>query len=474
MEYKWTALTVTAVGTLMSGIDGRIAIVGLPTIALQLRAGADELVWITQVYSLTLTVIMLSVGRLSDVFGRIRLYNIGFIIFTIGSALCALAPGPYQLIAARSVQGIGGGILLTNSSVIVTDASPKNELGTMLGLNQSAFRAGNVSGLTLAGVILSFMDWRGLFYVNIPIGVFGTVWAYRRLRETAKGDVQRKMDWEGMLIFSGGLGSILLAITFLSYGIAGSLEGEGLLLLGAGALGAFVVVESMKSSPMLDLRLFRIREFAAGNLAQILNSLGWGGSILLMSLYLQIGLNYSPLEAGLGILPLDATYMVFTFVGGRLSDKYGSRVLTTVGLLVNSLSLFMFYSFGADTRYLNVALVLVAIGIGNGLFTSPNLRAIMSSVPVYRRGSASAFRNTMFSTGSTVSFGLVVLFITLGIPYASFSALLQGTLLGPVASVARSEFLSGFRIAGFLFGAMVGVGAIPSALRGGRNEPLQA
>jgi EmrB/QacA subfamily drug resistance transporter len=470
LQYKWTALTVTMVGTLMSGIDGRILSIGLPTIALQLHAGADELAWMTQAYSFTLTLVMLFVGRISDVFGRVRLYNWGFVIFTVGSALCALSMGPYQLIASRMVQGVGGGILLTNSSTIVTDASPTSELGTMLGLNQASFRAGNVSGLVLAGVILSIVDWRGLFFVNIPIGIYGTIWAHSRLRETAKGDVARGIDWIGVLLFSTGLASLLLGVTFLSYGLSGYLEGGALLFAGLGLLMAFVVVERKKSSPLLDLALFKIREFGAGNIAQILNSLGWTGSILLMSFYLQIGLGYTPLQAGLGILPLDGTYMIFTFVGGKLSDRYGSRILTTVGLLVNSVGLLTISTLGAETPYPEVAAVLAAIGVGNGLFTSPNLRAIMGSVPVHRRGSASAFRNTMFSVGSTVSFGLVVLFITFGIPYGTFSALLQGALAPSAIPLGRSEFLNGFRIATLLFGAIIAVGIIPSALRGGRQE----
>jgi MFS family permease len=178
MEYKWTTLTVTALGALMAGLDGRIVVIGLPSIARQLHAGAEEVVWITESYLLASTICLLFIGRISDIFGRVKVYNIGFVIFTVGSALSAISLNSYQLIGFRIIQGFGAAILVSNSSAIITDASPKNELGTMLGINQTSLRVGNVAGLTLSGLVLSIVDWRGLFYVNIPIGIIGTIWAH--------------------------------------------------------------------------------------------------------------------------------------------------------------------------------------------------------------------------------------------------------------------------------------------------------
>lgn len=202
MQYKWTALTVTTVGTLMAGLDSRILVIGLPTIAKQLHASAEETVWFSQSFLLSSTVALLLIGRFSDLYGKVRIYNIGFIIFTFGSALSSISFDPQELIAFRAVQGIGAAILLANSTAIVTDSSPAKELGMMIGINQTALRSGAMAGLTLSGVILSITDWRGLFYVNIPIGIFGTVWAYLRLREISKNPEARKIDWIGFLLFS--------------------------------------------------------------------------------------------------------------------------------------------------------------------------------------------------------------------------------------------------------------------------------
>ncbi|MHB8566120.1 MAG: MFS transporter [Nitrososphaerales archaeon] len=466
MQYKWTALTVTFVGTLMAGLDTRILIIGLPTIAKELHAGPEEVIWVTQAYVLSSTACLLLIGRITDLFGRVKVYNIGFVIFTVGSALAALSTSASELIAFRALQGIGAGILVTNSSAIITDASPRGELGTMLGINQTAFRIGTVFGLTLSGLILSLVDWQGLFYVNIPIGIFGTVWAYMKLREISVRDLSRKMDWVGFALFSTGLTLVLLAVTFLSYGIAGYLEGYTFLSVGFALIVLFVKQESRIPFPMLDLSLFKIRQFAMGNTAQLLNSLSWTGAVLLSALYLQVGLGYTPLQGGLGLLPLDVTYLVFSFASGKLADRYGSRGLATFGLVITTVCFFAMSAFGVSTPYIEIALLFVFMGVGNGLFLAPNLVSIMSSVPSNRIGIASGFRQTVFQTGYATSYGLVILFITFGIPYASFSLLLQG-IGSPVAlSAARLEFIDGYRITAIILALIEAVAIIPSLMRG--------
>ena len=466
MNYKWTALTVTVVGTLMAGIDSRIVIIGLPTIASQLHAGAEAVIWITQVYVLACTVGLLLVGRISDIFGRIKMYNIAFMIFTAGSALSAFAANAPQLIAFRAIQGVGAGILVTNASTIVTDASTKKELGTMLGINQTAFRVGQVAGLTLSGLILTVVNWRGLFWVNIPIGIFGTIWGYKRLREIAAKDPIKKIDWTGFVLFLVGFTLILLAVTFLSYGLSGTVEGFSFLIVGIALLALFIKSETRISFPLLDLQLFKIKQFAMANISQALNAVTWGGLALLLSFYLQIGQGYTPLQAGIAILPLDVTYVVSSLIGGKLSDKHGIRMLTTVGLSMNAACFFVMATFGQATLYVEVALVLAFLGIGNGLFTPPNLRAIMGSVPPTRIGIASAFRNTMFYMGLAVSYGLVILFITFGIPYNAFSTLLQNTGVHVSSSVATLEFFNGYRIASLIMAIIGVIAIIPAAMRG--------
>jgi EmrB/QacA subfamily drug resistance transporter len=458
----------------MAGIDTRIVIIGLPTIARELGANLETVIWVTQAYILASTIGLLLIGRVTDVVGRVKIYNWGFVIFTIGSALSAFSFSAEQLIASRVVQGVGSAMLITNSAAILTDASPKNELGTMLGINQIAFRVGSVLGLTLSGVILAVTDWRALFYINIPIGIFGTLWAHLRLREVGTKDVSHKMDWEGFALFTAGLTLVLLSITFLSYGISDDVYGVALIAAGTASLLVFVRVETQKTSPLLDLRLFKIREFAAGNLAQLMNALAWSGAILLTSFYLQVVLKDSPLVAGLSILPLDATFVVAGPLSGRLSDKYGPRLLSTIGLAVSSAGFFILSTISSSTTYPVLALVFAFLGIGNGMFVSPNIAAIMGSVPPNRRGIASAFRTTTFNIGLTASAGIAVLLVSLVVPYSILTGLITGVTTNLSAN-AGAQFLSGFKIAVLVLAVLNSIGIIPSALRGTKKsiEPVE-
>jgi EmrB/QacA subfamily drug resistance transporter len=473
MQYKWTVVTVTTVGTLMAGINSRIVIIGLPTISLELHASAVEAVWVTQAYVLASAIFLLLVGRVTDLFGRVKLYNYGFVIFTIGSVLSSIAVDATDLILFRAVQGVGAGILTSNSAALVTDSSPRNELGLMLGINQMATRIGSMLGLTLSGIILSFTDWRGLFYVNIPIGIFGTVWAYMRLHDVSTRDASRKVDWMGFVLFSGGLTLVLVSITFLSYGSSSYLEGFSLLAVGLALLAGFAKTESRTISPLLDLRLFKIRLFAAGNMAQMLNVIAWSGILLLIAFYLQIGIGYSVFLAGIGVIPLELTFLIFSLIGGRLSDKYGSRILCTIGLAVNSSAFAYLSTFGEHTTYEQVLVGLIAIGFGNGMFLAPNMRAIMGSVPPDRRGIASAFRSTVNNVAWTVSYGLVILFMTSGIAYSTLSGLLDGSITRVPGSISNLEFLQGFRIAVLALAIIDAVAILPSIMRG-KPQQLRA
>ncbi len=465
MQYKWTALTVTAVGTLMAGIDARIVIVGLPTIARELGAGVEEVIWVSQAYILASTIGLLLIGRVTDVVGRVKIYNLGFAVFTVGSVFASISFTPYELIAARIVQGVGSSMIITNSAAILTDATPKNELGTILGINQIAFRTGSVLGLTLSGLILSVASWPALFYINIPIGIFGTLWAHMRLREISVRDTARKMDWIGFATFSLGLTLVLLAITFLSYGVSGLALGFGCLIVGTSLIIVFVLFENRIQTPLLDMSLFKIRLFAAGNLAQMFNALAWSGSILMLSFYLQVVLGFTPLIAGLSLLPLDAAFVILGPISGKLSDKYGSRIFSTLGLCISSAGFFLLATISESTGYFVIALILALLGAGNGLFVSPNISAIMSSVPPNRRGIASAFRVTTFNIGLTASAGIAVLLITFGIPYSSFSQLIEGLV---PTGIAKDQFVDGFRLASLVLAGLNTIAIIPSALRGPR------
>ena len=455
----------------MSGVDTRIVIVGIPTIARELGTDVEGVIWITQAYLLASTIGLLLIGRITDLIGRVKIYNIGFAIFTVGSALSALSFSSTELIAARIVQGTGAAMILTNSAAILTDATPRNQLGTILGLNQIAFRIGSVAGLTLSGLILAVTDWRALFYINIPIGIFGTVWAHLRLREISTKEGSRKMDWLGFATFSIALTMILVSLTFLSYGLSDTRIGIALAVFGFITLGLFVRIETKTDSPVLDLRLFKIREFMGGNIAQLLNGLAFSGIVLLMSLYLQLALKFDPLKAGLSLLPLDGAYAIAGPLSGKLSDKYGPRWFSTIGLLISSAGFFYLGASARSESYPNVVLTLLLMGAGNGMFVSPNISSIMGSVPPNRRGIASGFRVTMVNVGLTASSGLAVLLITLGgLPYSVFSGLLSGASgLQLGSQLAIQEFVFGFQIAALTLAAINTVAIIPSFLRGPRH-----
>jgi EmrB/QacA subfamily drug resistance transporter len=466
MQYKWIALSVTIVGTLMAGIDTRIIIVGLPTVARELGADVESIIWVSQSYLLASTVGLLLIGRITDVVGRVKIYNVGFAVFTVGSFLASISQSAAQLICSRMVQGTGAAMLITNSAAILTDATPSNELGTILGINQIAFRVGSVAGLTLSGVIIAMWGWRALFYLNIPIGIFGTLWAHLRLKEISTKDVQKKMDWLGFAVFTSGLTLVLLAITLLSYGIAEALPGFVMLVVGAALLLFFIRIEIESDAPLLDLRLFKIREFAAGNIAQLLNALSWFGIVLMLSFYMQIVFDFSALQTGVCLLPLEVAFVLFGPISGKLSDKYGTRLFSTLGLSISSAGFFWLTQVSISSSYLEIAIPLILLGVGNGMFVAPNISSIMSSVPSHRRGVASGFRTTMFNIGGTASAGLAILLITTGIPYAEFSGLLRSMNPSALGRVPEQEFINGFRIAAFVF-AVINTGAIiPSFLRG--------
>jgi EmrB/QacA subfamily drug resistance transporter len=459
----------------MGGIDTRIAIIGLPTISSQLHAGAVEVVWITQSYLLSATVFLLLFGRISDILGRVKLYNAGFIVFTVGSGLCALSINPYMLIAFRLVQGTGAALLSANSAAIITDATPRNELGAMLGINATAFRVGAMAGLTLSGLILSVVDWRGLFYINVPIGVFGTLWAHWKLREISVMDRTRKMDWTGFGLFTAGLSMVLLSLTFLSYGIMSSLaEGLVSLTVGLALVYLFLLHEYRSDSPLLDPKLFKIRAFAAGNMAQLLLGLAWAGVILLVPLYMQLALGFTALQAGVAVLPLEISYLFSSIVSGKLSDRYDPRTIIAVGLVMIAAALAIVSSLTDSSPYSQIVSALLLVGIGSGLFTTPMSRVIMSSVPAVRRGIASAFMNTIFNIGFTASYGLVILLISTGMPYSSFSTLLENAHALPLGSLIRLQFLTGFRITAIVLSIIVGVTLVPSLLLGSTTQTEEA
>src|SRR5205823_4974627 len=335
----------------MAGLDSRIVVVGLPQVAGSLHADAEQAVWITQAYVLGSTVALLLFGRLSDIVGRVKLYKVGFAVFTFGSALTSAAANPAQVIAFRAVQGLGAAILFSNSAAIIVDATPAEELGLSLGINQVAFRMGSMPGLPASGTTLSALDWGALSKGNVPTGIFGTAWAPFGLRGMAKPEGGAPIDWGGFVAFTVFILSLLLALTVAAYGVSEAATIAGLLVLSAAGLSAFVFLERRHPHPLLDLKLLRIREFTGGLLAQMLNAIAFGAVLLLLSLYFQLVLDKKPLEAGLLIIPTDIATLAAGPLSGRLSDKFGHLPFTTTGLALTSLSLFLFSTTDASTPY---------------------------------------------------------------------------------------------------------------------------
>jgi EmrB/QacA subfamily drug resistance transporter len=463
LEYKWVALTVTTIGILMVGIDTRIVIIGLPQVASQLHADVEQAIWITQAYTLANTVVLLLIGRLGDIFGRVRIYTFGFGLFTVGSALTSLGMDPTQVIVFRAVQGVGAALVFANSIAIVTDATPKNELGFALGINQIAFRAGAIMGLTLSGLILSFLDWRALFYINIPIGIFGTYWAWRRLEKIAVTDKNRKIDWLGFIIFTVFLLCLMIGLTLGAYGSNGFNTMYALLAVGFVFLGLFIVRERRARGPLIELSLFRIRELSGGLFAMFFNVITWTAVLLLLSLQFQLILNESPLEAGIRILPFEIAFLAVGPLSGKLSDRYSRMPFILSGLTLSTMMLLFLATTNQSTPYVVLSVYMILLGIGTGLFLAPNLRTVMASVPMDRRGIGSALFTLFVNIGLTVSLNLAILVMSLTAPYDLITRIVSAVNPASISMADKTLFVESLKNAYIAF-AIVNVFAIVASL----------
>jgi EmrB/QacA subfamily drug resistance transporter len=474
MKYQWTVLTVTSVGVLMAGIDSRIVIVGLPQVAAALGADAEQAIWFTQSYTLGSTIALLLIGRVTDMFGRVKIYNIGFAVFTLGSALTSLSLNPEMVIVFRCLQGLGSAMLFTNSVALIADSTPSEELGLSLGVNQLSFRFGAMAGLTLSGVILAVLDWRALFYINIPIGIFGTVWAHRRLRETAQMEKGAPIDWIGFATFTTSISSFLFALTFAAYGFG---EERFVFLLSVISVATFLIFvyqERRTPHPLLDLGLLKIREFTGGVVAQLLNAIAWGAVILLLSLYFELVQGLSPFDAGIRILPFELFFLLFGPLSGRYSDRYGPLPFVTTGLAVTSVSLLLLSTTKPSTPYLDLVAYMGLMGAGTGLFSSPNMSSIMGSVPPNRRGIASAFRATFFNLGFTISLNVAILIMASIMPYSVVSSIISSISPTGISAIDRNLFSAALDRTYLWMAGVNTLAILPSIMRGervGRSAP---
>ena len=447
-SYAWIALANTTAAIFMASLDGSVVIIALPAIFRginldPLSAGnISYLLWMIMGYRLVQAVLVVNLGKLGDMFGRVKMYNAGFVVFTIASILLSFDPfsgghGAMWLIGWRFLQAIGGSMLMANSAAILTDAFPPERRGFALGTNQIAALAGMFIGL-VAGGLLAAWDWRAVFWINLPVGVFGTLWAYLKLRDNGVRH-RGKIDWWGNATFALGLGSVLVGVT---YGIQpygkNSMGWESPVVLGEIIGGIvmlliFVIIETRVAEPMFRLSLFKIREFTAGNVAGLLVSIARGGIQFMLIIWLQgiwlplHGYTYdqTPLWAGIFMLPMTAGFLVSGPTSGILSDRFGSRGIASAGMAVFASSFIALMLLPVNFPYWAFALFIGLNGIGSGMFASPNSSSIMGSVPARDRGAASGMRSTFQNSGTAVSIGVVF-----SLMIAGLSNSLPGTLSG--------------------------------------------
>ncbi|MGA2198564.1 MAG: MFS transporter [Nitrososphaerales archaeon] len=470
MQYKWVALSNTTIGTLMSSLDTNIVLIALPTIGRELpNTTLFDLVWTLLGYQLVTASVLVNFGRLSDMFGRVRLYTIGFAVFTVGSALCSLSQFGLELVLFRMVQALGAAFLFSNSAAILTDAFPVNERGKALGINQTSIVAGSVIGLVVGGILASTIGWQSIFWVNIPIGIFATAWSHYKLHEITHPPQDQKIDVVGNVTFAGGLASILAGITL--YIIAGldALTTYALIGLGCALLVAFFVAESKVEVPMLALSLFRVREFAAGNLAIVLNALARGAVNLVLVFYLQgPSMKLDAFSAGVFLIPTSASLAFFGPISGWLSDRYGARFLSTLGLLVSSLGFLQLTTIGPKITFPGLAIPLIFVGSGMGLFASPNRASIMNSVPPEDRGIASGISVTFVNLGSTLSLAVAFLVMATVTPTKNLVSIFLG-LGGSGTPSSIASFISSIHLVFLVSTVFLLVAIVPSIMRGPRK-----
>lgn len=464
MEYKWTVLTVTTVGMFMSSLDGSIVIVGLPSILRELDTTLVYGVWVIAGYTLVSTILLVALGRVADMFGRVRLYNLGFALFTIASALCGFSQSGSQLVIFRLIQGIGAALLTVNAVALVADAFPLSELGLGIGVSFMAWNVGAIAGYTIGGLIVGLASWRFIFFINVPIGIFGTLWAHLRLRDIYHV-ISEKFDHLGTILYSSALTLVLVALTLES---GSSSLNFVLLIAGFFALLLFVIVEKRIAYPALDLSLFKIRQFSAGNVASFVNALAYSSLPFIVTLYLQLVRHVDPLTTGLMFAPMEVVVAIVGPLSGRLSDRYGARIISSVGLAFNTIAIFWFSTLEESTSFVAIIAGLACIGMGRGFFSSPNASSIMGQVPAGKRGVANGVRTTVSSSASVVSVPVSLTFMSLAMPYSKLSQITQGIVTPTIEETGT--FLLALRYAVHISAFLVLLAIVPSLLRGKTNN----
>ncbi|QEN16985.1 MFS transporter [Mycolicibacterium sp. ELW1] len=494
-HYKWVVLSNTTLGILLASINASIVLISLPAIFRGIGlnplapGNVSYLLWMLMGYLVVTAVLVVPFGRLGDMFGRVRIYNIGFVVFTLAAIALSFDPfhldgGAIWLIAWRVVQGVGGAMLMSSSSAILTDAFPANQRGMALGVNMVAAVAGSFLGLLIGGV-LSEIHWQAIFWVGVPIGILGTIWSVRSLKELGVRNPGR-VDWAGTVTFGVGLTVLLIGITYgiQPYGdsttgwtnpmVLGSIIGGLLLLV------AFCLIELRVAQPMVDIRLFRSAAFGMGNLAGLMSSVGRGGLQFMLIIWLQgiwlplhgYSFESTPLWAGIYLLPATFGFLAAAPIAGSLADRFGARPFTVGGMVLMAVTFVALLMIPVNFNYWVFAVLVFLNGLGGGIFTAPNTAAIMSSVPASQRGAASGVRATFFNAGSSLSIGIFFSLMIVGLANTLPGAMSQGLQAqGISASVAHD--VANLPPVGSLFAAFLGYNPIAELLApsGALNQP---
>ena len=462
-SYKWWALSCTSLGMLLATINSGTLIIALPDLERSLHTSLLELVWVILVYMIASTVLVLSAGRLSDQFGRKQAYIGGFVLFALASLGAGFSGSGTELILWRIAQGIGGSFLFANAAAIVTDAFPREQLGLAMGTNTMVAAIGLVIGPVLGGALV-LISWHWVFWFNVPFALGGSLWAWLILHEVTGRSEDRSFDAIGTITF-------LIGLTGLVYGISkGGLSGwsnTGVIVSLAAAaifLPGFVLIESRVKSPMLDLSIFKNRLFAAASLAAFTNGLARFALMFVFVFYFQGVQGNSPILAGLKLAPLAIGMLIASPLAGIWADRRGSRGMAVAGMLVQAAGLALMTTLQRDTAYLAPGVYMFIVGVGSGMFNSPNTAAMMGTVPPHRRGIAAGARVLVQNTGAVISIAFVLAVVTSSVPKSVLFAVFSG-LANHITNAQLVPFMSNMHTALWCLAGISLLGAAISAAR---------
>jgi len=476
-SYRWWALSCTSLGMLLAATNSGTLIIALPDLERSLHTSLLALVWVILAYLIAATVLVLMAGRLSDLFGRKNAYVGGFLVFAAASLGAGFAPNATVLIAWRVLQGTGSAFLFANAAALVTDAFPKHELGLAMGANTMVAAIGLVLGPVLGGALVA-ISWHWVFWFNVPLALAGAAWGALVLRELAQREHVPSYDVLGTTTFVLGLTGLVLGVS--KGGLSGWDEPVVIASLAAAAvlLPAWVAIERRSKAPMLDLSLFENRLFAAATAAAFINGLARFALMFIFVFYFQGAQSNSPIEAGIKLIPLALGMLVASPLAGAYADRRGSRGLAALGMLASAVGLAGMTTLGVYTPYAQSALWLAVVGVGSGMFNSPNTAAMMGSVPAQRRGIAAGARTLVQNTGAVLSIAFVLAIVTSSVPKATLFAVFSGLAHG-LSEQKLAPFIHNMHLALWMLAGTSLIGAFVCLLRpshaqapaGARPEP---